>query len=810
MESYICIHGHFYQPPRENPWLEDIELQDSAYPYHDWNERIAAECYAPNAASRILDGFGKIIEIPNNYANISFNFGPTLLAWLEQKAPEVYASILLADQLSQRRFAGHGSALAQCYNHMIMPLATSRDKYTQIYWGLQDFRRRFQRQPEGMWLPETAVDLETLDIMADMGIKFSILAPRQARCIRPLEGGPWEDVSGERIDPTRAYLQKLPSGRTIALFFYDGPISKAVAFGELLTRGEYLAERLLGAISPERPWPQIIHIATDGETFGHHRGQGEMALSYALKYIEGKEGVRLTNYGEYLANYPPEMEVEIFENSSWSCVHGVERWWRDCGCNTGMNHGWHQGWRQPLREALDWLRDNLADLYEKKALDWFTDPWTARNHYLNVIQNRSLDTIQAFLGHYAHRQPEKHELREVLRLLEVQRCAMLMYTSCGWFFDELSGIETVQVIQYAGRALQMARKLFPDNLEEGFLQRLAAAQSNIPDHADGRRIFEKFVRPAMVDLLEVGAHYGISSLFEDYSEQDSIFCYDITRQDYRRTETGKKTLVIGRIEVTSKITYNSGLVSFAVLHFGDHNIIGGVSFFQGQEAYEAMAWEVTEVFARADFPETIRRLDGHFGDHMYSLRSLFRDEQRMVLQQIMDSSLQEVMSAHHQIYRNNAPFMRFLTDLRAPLPKGYRVTAELVLNYNLGQALAAEAPDVDLISGLLREIDLLHIEIDAKALEFTLRRSAQRLVEEFFVNPANLDLLRRLGALVELANSLPFEVNLWTVQNKCYDLLHRVYPEKRWLAQQGDDAAQAWVEPFLSLTTRLNLAIPAA
>ncbi len=367
MENYICIHGHFYQPPRENPWLEDIELQDSAYPYHDWNERISAECYGPNAASRIFDGIGYITKIPNNYADISFNFGPTLLAWLEQKAPEVYANILQADQISQRRFSGHGSALAQGYNHMIMPLANQRDKYTQVLWGIRDFQYRFQRQPEGMWLPETAVDLETLDIMAELGIKFTILAPRQASRVRPLDQDDWEDVNGEHIDPTRAYLQRLPSGRTINLFFYDGPISKAVAFEGLLDRGEHLAERLLGAVSAERQWPQLIHIATDGETFGHHHKQGEMALSYALDYIKANAEVKLTNYGEYLEKHPPIMEVEIFENSSWSCIHGVERWRKDCGCNSGMHNGWHQGWRQPLREALDWLRDNLAILYEKQA-----------------------------------------------------------------------------------------------------------------------------------------------------------------------------------------------------------------------------------------------------------------------------------------------------------------------------------------------------------------------------------------------------------------------------------------------------------
>ncbi len=378
MEKYNCIHGHIYQPPRENPWLEDIELQDSAYPYHDWNERVCAECYAPNTASRILDAEGRILRLPNNYAKISFDFGPTLLAWMARKAPEIYEAILAADRVSQKNFSGHGSALAQAYNHMIMPLANRRDKYTQVLWGIQDFSHRFGRPPEGMWLPETAVDLETLDIMAELGIAFTILCPTQAKQVRLLEQGNWMDVSEGRIDPTMAYALNLPSRRRINIFFYDGPISRAVAFEGLLSRGENLAQRLTGAFSDERQWGQLVHIATDGETYGHHQRHGDMALTYALQYLEEYNLARLTNYGEYLEKYPPTHEVEIFENTSWSCGHGVERWRSDCGCNTGSHPGWNQAWRGPLREAMDWLRDELARIYEEQAGGFLNEPWAAR------------------------------------------------------------------------------------------------------------------------------------------------------------------------------------------------------------------------------------------------------------------------------------------------------------------------------------------------------------------------------------------------------------------------------------------------
>src|SRR5689334_21061282 len=404
MDRYICIHGHFYQPPRENAWLEFVELQDSAYPFHDWNERVTAECYARNGMSRILDPNGDIDRITNNYARISFNFGPTLLAWLADKEPEVYRSILDADRESQTRFSGHGSAMAQSYNHSILPLSNSRDKYTQILWGIRDFEFRFGRYPEGMWLPETAVDLETLDILAKLGIKFTILSPYQAKAVRKPRGRLFRDVNGGRIDPSAPYKVRLPSGRRIAVFFYDGPISQAIAFEHLLERGENLANRLLSAFSDGRAWPQLIHIAIDGETYGHHHKKGEMALSYALHHIGTNQLARLTNYGEYLERHPPTMQAEIWERTAWSCSHGVERWNSNCGCNSGGRPGWNQEWRKPLREALDWLRDSIAQPFEQKGAKLFRDPWAARNDYIQVILNRMPENIDRYFKAHASRE----------------------------------------------------------------------------------------------------------------------------------------------------------------------------------------------------------------------------------------------------------------------------------------------------------------------------------------------------------------------------------------------------------------------
>jgi alpha-amylase/alpha-mannosidase (GH57 family) len=569
MDRYICIHGHFYQPPRENPWLETVEIEDSAYPYHDWNERVTAECYAPNSASRILDAENYIMSIVNNYDKISFDFGPTLLSWMQANAPEPYQAILEADRKSVGQRAGHGNAIAQGYNHIILPLANTRDKRTQIIWGIKDFEYRFKRYPEGMWLPETAVDIETLEILSEQGIKFTILSPHQALKVRKIGVGKWKDVSSGQIDPTRAYLCRLPSGRKINIFFYDGQISRAIAFEEkLLDRGEDFVARLSPGFSDQRQWPQILNVATDGETYGHHHKFGDMALAFALSQIESIGLGKLTNYGEYLEKFPPTHEVEIVENKSWSCAHGIERWRSNCGCNTGGHTGWNQEWRGPLRESLDWLRNKIGHTYESVAKEYLKDPWEARDRYIEIILDRSPENVSRFLGEHASVKLTNKGRISVIKLLEMQRHAMLMYTSCGWFFDELSGIETVQVMQYAGRAIQLSEEISREDLEDVFNARLATAKSNIPEYRDGAVIYKSLVKSAMIDLKKVGAHYAVSSLFEDYTDETTIYSYHVKKENYQRVEADPAKLAVGKIEVSSDITQESESISFSVLHFG--------------------------------------------------------------------------------------------------------------------------------------------------------------------------------------------------------------------------------------------------
>ncbi|HYI95282.1 MAG TPA: DUF3536 domain-containing protein [Bryobacteraceae bacterium] len=823
---YLCIHGHFYQPPRENPWLEAIELQDSAYPYHDWNERITAECYAPNAATRILDNEGRILQIVNNYSRISFNYGPTLLAWAKEKAPGLHQMIVNADVDSREHFSGHGSAIAQCYNHMIMPLANARDKYTQIYWGIEDFRFRFGRAPEGMWLPETAVDLESLDIMAELGIKFTILAPHQASRFRTVGAEDWIDISGGRIDPTRPYTCTTPSGKQIAIFFYDGPISRAVAFEGLLNNGEVFASRLLNAYSDGRDWEELAHIATDGESYGHHHRYGEMALSYALHHIEENGLAKLTNYGEFLEKFPARHEAEIYENTAWSCAHGVGRWRENCSCNSGGHGGWNQEWRAPLREALDYLRDEVAPQYQASMEQYVEDAWQARNDYIQVVLDRSPEVRAAFLERHRKRVLTQAEEVTIWKLLELQRHAMLMYTSCGWFFDELSGIETVQVIQYAGRVVQLAQEIFngvqtsflyagrgflpsDDSLEESldvrFTQKLARAKSNIPELRDGAHIYERLVKPTVVDLLKVGAHYAISSVFIPYADETRVHCYTVRKKDFRTADAGKLKLVIGRASFTSEITLATGELAFGVLHFGDHNLHGGVRSIPNDAEYERVVSESMAAFARADIPDVIRAFDRGFGTETYSLRSLFRDEQRNILSRILISSLDEAETAYRQLYEHQAPLMRFLTDLKTPLPKAFRTTAEYALNSHLRRAFSDDL-DIPRIQNLLEEVRLGAVDLDATTLEYTLRKTIERIAERIRDNPADPNELSSLRAAIELTEQLPFTVTLWAVQNVTYDLRREIYP---WMLDkaESEEDARAWVENFRVLAQKLSLRI---
>jgi len=831
-QRYLCVHGHFYQPPRENPWLETVELQESAAPYHDWNERITSECYAPNGASRIVNDEHQIIRIVNNYARMSFNFGPTLLSWLEDFAPRTYRMIQEADQASASLYSNHGSALAQVYNHIIMPLASERDARTQIRWGIADFEHRFGRKPEGMWLAETAVSCSVLDLLAQERIKFTVLAPHQAARVRKLSvdsptqsGAPpsttasssakvgdaatdseWIETPDATVDPTQPYLVKLDSGRSIAVFFYDGPPSRAIAFEGLLNDGETFARRLLSNFNPEKPAsePQLVHVATDGESYGHHHKHGEMALSYALNYIKDNNLARLTNYGEFLEKFPPTWEAEVVDNTSWSCVHGVERWRSDCGCNGGKSD-WNQRWRTPLREALDFLRDRTAPLAEAVAKPLLKDLWAARDAYIHVILDRSSDNLDRFFAAHATRTLTAAERITVFELLELQRHTQLMYTSCGWFFDDISGIETVQIIAYAGRVIQLAAKLFTDpalfttaelsirsafELEADFLDILARGESNDPDAGTGADVYRRFVNAGRLDLESVGAHYAISSMFRSYPDAGNIFCFDVNRHSYDVMTSGRGRFAVGRATLCSRITEECEDICFAVLHLGDQNLSAAVKRYTPQDA---AAWETFITNSRnsirhANLPELIRFIDGYFDSTLYSLTSLFADEQHRILQSILNQTLSEVEGSLIRIYNEHATLLDFLADANVAAPPALALTAGFAINASLRRFLETETFDSAEIARLLRRAEVDHVTLDSDLLSYTADKRMKRAMVRLEAAaeqqaPQNLSVLHETLAIAESLRTLPMEVNLWQAQNIWNDLLRRsdaTYWSREW------------------------------
>lgn len=772
MKPYICIHGHFYQPPRENPWLESVEMQDSAFPYHDWNERVTAECYAPNAAARILDPEGQIIQIANNYQYMSFDFGPTLFSWIKVKKPDLFERIVTADKISMQQFGGHGVAMAQAYNHMILPLAHPRDKFTQIYWGIRDFEFNFGRKPEGMWLPETAVDNETLMIMASLGIKFTILAPHQAKSIKKIGAHQWQSLPNKPFDIKMPYLKKLSNNQSIAIFFYDNQTSHAVAFEQLLSNGENFANRLLSLHDKTRQHPELIHIATDGETYGHHYPHGDMALAYALHHIMERDQAEITVYGQFLELYPPKYEVEIHENTSWSCAHGIERWRSHCGCNSGRKN-WQQNWRAPLRQALDWLRDTVNPYYEKAMGAYAQDPWSVRNDYIDCINDRSDEQINIFLKNHVKSTLDDTSQQIFLKWLEVQRHALLMYTSCGWFFDEISGIETVKVMEYASRVIQLVESMCQINLEEPFLNLLEKAPSNIPALANGKKTYEDYVKPAQIDLPKVAATYAIDLIFQNFLSDSKLYCYYVEQQEIVPLETGKLKATLGSFNIRSIITREVFGAGFAVIHQGDHNLKCGIAQFPNHESYTTMIEEIKAAFTSGDFFEVVRLLDQHFSNGAtYSLKNLFRDDQRRAIDYILQTALTEADALYRQIGDYHLAMIQFLRDLRVPLPAALQMAVEYVVNANLKRAIAMQPyPDLTLLQQSLEQADLHHLTLDKISLVFLFEERLAELISQLNLEQ-NDELLEQTTLFSEFIRQSNFEVNLWQAQNIFWAMIY--------------------------------------
>ena len=816
-DRFVCIHGHFYQPPRENPWLEDLEVEDSAAPYHDWNERITAECYAPNAVSRILDAGERIAGLVNNYEKISFNFGPTLLSWLERHRNDVYKQILEADRLSLAARNGHGNAIAQCYNHAIMPLASQRDKLIQVRWGIADFEFRFGRKPQGMWLPETAVDLASLQVLAEHGIKFTILAPSQAQAVRA-SGGEWQDVSGGRVDPTRAYRCRLSNGRHINLFFYDQPVSHDISFEGLLKSGDRFAERLTSGFNHQREHPQLLHTATDGETFGHHSRFGDMALAYAISRIEREGLARITNYSEYLSLHPAAHEVKIRENTSWSCAHGIERWRSDCGCNSAQTH-YHQRWRAPLRRALDALHAKLDIVFEHSSGSLLTDPWAALDGYVAVILDRGGQNREAFLSKHTNRALSDSEKVNVWRLLEMERHAALMYTSCGWFFDDISNIETAKIIEYAARAIQLARDVAGVDLEPQFVADLEQAPGNKTHFANGAKVYEEVVKPSISDLKKGLAHYGISSLVEEYEPKQSIFSFQFERKEYRREKTGVRTLAIGAVNVRSAITNEELDGMFVVLHLGGYDFHCVVREGFGAADYETLRDRLCSGLGEDSTRNLLHAIDASVDGDVFALKDLFNDERRKIGRLLLKDAIERSRDHYRRIYEESRDVMRLLASMRIPAPESLKRATEYVLSQRLEQACSelkggtlSESQLSEAAASVFREADSLGCKVDLAGLREALeqlvysRLGAYRKTRDAASAESAIHFLR-------LAEELGVGLGFWRLQNLFWELLNEANeksePASGFIDELGDrlkfskQAIENTLHPVLDLSTGL-------
>ncbi|MBW4545492.1 MAG: DUF3536 domain-containing protein [Symplocastrum torsivum CPER-KK1] len=779
---YVTVHGHFYQPPRENPYLDTIERQPSATPFHDWNERIHHECYRPNAFARVLNERGEVVGIVNNYEYLSFNIGPTLMSWLERYDVEVYQRILEADRKSAERLNGHGNAIAQVYNHIIMPLANERDKYTQIRWGKEDFRSRFGRDPEGMWLAETAVDYATLEALVAEEIKFIILAPSQAERCRPLPNDDqpvtqWLEVGGSQIDPTRPYRCFLADGKYIDIFFYDGPISRDMGFNDVLSYSPHFLGRLGQAVRGDHRPAQLISVATDGETFGHHKGGTEKCLAYAFTQEIPNRGWTVTNFAHYLSINPPTWEVVLKPVTAWSCAHGVERWQEDCGCGGGG--AWNQKWRRPLRDALDWLRDRLAKVYEETGRQLFRDPWAARDEYIKVMRDRSPANVESFLDRHRNHKLSPAEQIDALRLLEMQRHALLMYTSCGWFFEELSRPEGVQILRYASHALELAGDVAGVQLEKGFLRRLALAPSNVDFFKTGLEVYRQLVVSAQISFKQVAAHYAISSLFTSYPQQQRLYCYEAHQLDYQLQRMGSLTLAVGQLRLVSEITWESSHLVFAVLHLGGWDFHCCIQPFAGRRAYSKLKEKVFEALKQASAAHAILAMNQMFGDQSFSLQNLFAEERHRIMGLLSQETLTRLDQLYTQVYRDNyGVLMAFHRD-ELSVPQELQVAAEIALSNRCLcslRSLEQETSDPQMVFSHLAELEAIATEAQHLRCQLKIPEARQTLEQMILrslwqvLHDANPDTLKfdiyRIERLIELGNQL----HLGLCLDRCQEL----------------------------------------
>lgn len=697
----LVIHGHFYQPPRENPWTEKIERQAGAHPHHDWNERVYSESYRPNAWARITDPEGRIASIVNNYEHLSFNFGPTLMSWIERTHPSMLGRLQDADRRSMTARGGHGNAVAQAYGHAILPLCNPRDLRSQIRWGVAEFRHRFRRQPESLWLPETAVNDDVVDALIDEGIRYIVLSPNQAGRVRRLDAADWIDVEAGTIDSRVPYacFHRDRSGRFVVVFFYYGSIAHSIAFEGILHSSRSLVDRCQDLQA--KPG-QIVNIATDGETYGHHFPYGERCIAHALTDEAVRRGFWVTNYGEYLEHHPVAHAVELRkgprgEGTAWSCIHGVGRWYRDCGCQTGGQPTWSQAWRGHLREALDYVRDQAATYFESTRGHYFKDPWEARDGYISLILDRSRSRRE-FLREHAPRELSDRDRERAHTFLELQRNALLMYTSCGWFFSDISGIETVQILGYAARVLSLIEELDLGSPRKQFLEILTRARSNRPEIGTGADVFRKLEEVMPVSPQRVAAHLSITGLVPTEETPAECAGYRCQRRDWRRQQQGRTTLSTGRLTLESLATGQTLDFATLSLHLGELDFYAGIKPYPGDASFAASAERLWSRFASSSLPSILRIAQEEFGIHEFGLEHVLLDVRQRIISSVFGSLIRRLSSEYGRLYEDNQRTLEILRGSGFELPPELRAVAEFSLGRRFDEEIRLQSGRTDAAS----------------------------------------------------------------------------------------------------------------
>jgi alpha-amylase/alpha-mannosidase (GH57 family) len=777
MTTALVIHGHFYQPPRENPWTELVEREPGASPFHDWNERIHAECYRPNAFARISDTHGRVERIVNNYTRLSYNFGPTLLNWLERHQPETYRRIVEADRASALRHSGHGNAIAQGYHHAILPLCNERDRRTQIRWGLADFRRRYEREAEALWLPETACDDATLAALIEEGLRYVILSPFQAEAVRALGSETWQDVSDGRIDTTvpYSYFHRDGSGRSIAVFFYNGQIARGIAFEGLLASSHGL---LAACARAARGGAQIVNVATDGESYGHHFRFGDRCIAYGLEVEAERFGLKVTNYGEFLDEHEPAEEVLIKpgpngEGTAWSCSHGLGRWTRDCGCNASALGGWNQRWRTHLRAAFDLLRDDLAPKFEEAGGELLRDPWAARDEYVELLGPGGAARREEFLMKHAGHPLSVDEKVRALTLLEAQRASLTMYTSCGWFFNDISGIETVQTLRYAGRVVETMETLGLAPPTEAFLEILSEAKSNLPEQSTGADIYVRTVAQSRVTPQRVAAHVAICNLIE--LEEHESACetagYTYRKLDFRKQRHGRVTLETVRLALEEEATGRRQEFALAAMHFGEIDYYCALRAYRTPAEYEEAAARLWSHLRAASLPVLLRVALEEFGPDEFGLEALLPQGQGHLSRSVFGKLVARFMEEYEYLYEENRRVIERLQEIGFHPPRELRLAAELTVGLRLEREIRGQrrgAGDYRAAVEIARDAARFGYRIDRTSVTRVFEETVTEAARFVVVRPEP-DNIRSARALIDLGRELGLEANLERGQEIIYE-----------------------------------------